>query len=118
MDPNNAQQQPVDPVVAPTSNNKKSYKIYLIALLILAIVALCFVIFSMSKTFEQKTSELTKSKSELAAANKKIENLSDPTIILNDEERKEDLGRFAAEIVMYVANNNGNYPTTEPSLFV
>lgn len=54
---------------------------------------------------------------DLSDAESRIEELDNPEKRARDEERKNDLSRFIVELNNYAANNNGQYPSTEPTIF-
>lgn len=122
---NNQQFQSPAPVTGPATASKKSKLVpLLVAVIVLVLVAAGAGTYFSTSALKTKDSELKtvqasleSTESELAAAKIKIESLDSPQKKANDVKRKNDLARFVATLNEYAANNNGTYPSTEPTSF-
>ncbi|HMT56053.1 MAG TPA: hypothetical protein PKD20_04215, partial [Candidatus Saccharibacteria bacterium] len=68
------------------------------------------------KQLSEAKAKLTETESQLASLGERktgVEALQ----ASNDETRKSDIAQFIAEVNMYVAENQGTFPSTEPSVF-
>lgn len=115
---------PTENVVVTGPKKKSKIPIVIIFILILTLLGSGYFAYTQNKTIKDKNNTISakdkaiKSASDdLATAKAKIAELDSPTKKTNDAKRKEDLTKFMAKVTEYVNNNNGKFPSTEPTFF-